>query len=233
MKNHELVVNVLLDEIYIEPCLTFKGGTIYGASKNDSNDLAQTVQVFMISSDFSKFKDVLSIIPVKNITAHQLKCVFLHVINEVGKLGFTMLSSLSVNNAVNRKAYELLTPSGILQPCVEHPVDKSRKLFLLFDTVHILKRICNNWITKCDRVLKFPDFNNFEVIVTAVFEYLELMYKKEKGSLIKYGFLLSFKALFPSNTRVQNVNLALKIFDERNIAALKVFCFQRHRLCRV
>lgn len=60
LKDHELVVNVLLDEIYIEPRLTFKGDTIYGASKTDSNHVAKTAQVFMISSVFSKFKDVVS-----------------------------------------------------------------------------------------------------------------------------------------------------------------------------
>lgn len=222
LKDHELVVNVLLDEIYIEPRLIFKGDTIYGASETDSNEIAKTAQVFMLSSVFSKFKDVVTIVPVSNLTAPQLKSMLLHVIEEVEKVGFTVLASVSDNNAVNRKAYELLTPNGILQPSIAHPVDSGRKLFLIFDTVHILKCIRNNWIAKPERVLKFPDFENFDLIVTAAFEYLELMYKKERGLLVKYGHLLSFKALFPSNIQKQNVSLALKIFDERTVAALKV-----------
>ena len=71
LKKHEYLVNVHLDEIYIQPEISFKGGNLYGQTALELEKVAKTTQVFMISSMFSKFKDVVSIIPVFNMTSEQ------------------------------------------------------------------------------------------------------------------------------------------------------------------
>lgn len=60
-----------------------------------------------------------------------------------------------------------------------------------------------------------------QFIHKANYKHLEILHDIEKNSLIKYGHLLSHKVLYPSNIQRQNVKLALKIFNEKNIAALK------------
>ena len=80
------------------------------------------------------------------------------------KIGFQIISIVSDNNNVNRKAAELLTPNKLLSSVIQHPFDETRKLFIIFDAVHILKCIRNNWERKKDfnRVIEYPDFDSPE-----------------------------------------------------------------------
>lgn len=101
------------------------------------------------------------------------------------------MSVVSDNNAVNRKAFQLFTENKTLEPCISHPVDPSRKLFFIFDVVHILKCIRNNWIS--NRVkncsLRYPEFEanhserHFQNInfLNANFKLFEQLYEKEKN----------------------------------------------------
>ncbi|XP_049797476.1 uncharacterized protein LOC126214872 [Schistocerca nitens] len=157
------------------------------------------------------------------MTSEELKSLISNVLCMVERVGFKVVSLIADNNSVNRKAYELFTSSRILQPSIEHPLDPSRKLFFMFDTVHILKCIRNSWQTKrsVNKVLQFPDMTDHSVILTAQYKHLELVYEKERNSLVKYGHTLSARVLYPSSIQKQNVKLALKIFNENNIVALK------------
>jgi hypothetical protein len=67
-------------------------------------------------------------------------------------------------------------------------------------------------------------------VSSAQFKHLEVLYQYEKKSLVKYSNLLSNKVIYPTNIQKQNVKLALKIFDEKNIAALKSVAIQNPSL---
>lgn len=232
LKEHELIVNLHIDEIYIKAELNFKGGHILGSSSNDPSKVAKTALVFMISSLCSNYKDVVCIIPISTLVAEQLKLCIMDVLREVEAVGFHIISIISDNNAVNRKAFQLFSDNNILEPCITHPLDPARKLFFIFDVVHILKCIRNNWISNRvkNSVLTYPDFevDFFESeiqnvqLFNASFKLFEELYEKEKNSLVKYGHLLCYKALYPTNIQKQNVSLALRIFNDKNIAALKL-----------
>lgn len=223
LKPHELLVSLVMDEIYIQPQLSFKGGEIYGSSYSDAQKCAKTAQVFMVSSLLSKYVDVVAIIPVINMTSEQLKSFIADVLNMLERIGFQVISLIADNNIINRKAYELMTPNKTLQPSILHPLDSSRRLFFMFDTVHILKCIRNNWQTKrnVNKTLCYTDMNDPSKILCAQYRHLELVYEKEKECLVKYGHTLSAKVLYPSAIQKQNVGLALKIFNDNNIVALK------------
>lgn len=219
LKEHELLVNIQLDEIYIQPMFNFKGGSFYGSSENNPSTAAKTAQVFMISSVVSSYKDVVSMVPINGLNSNDLYLMILQVLEAVEKIGFQVISLVSDNNNVNRSAFALMTPDKTLQPYITHPFDKNRLLFFVFDTVHILKSIRNNWLNK--KLIAFPDFDDHTILKQAEYKNLELMYDTEKSSVIKYGHLLSKKALHPSSVQKQNVKLALSILNEKNIAALK------------
>jgi hypothetical protein len=66
LKEDEKTMILLMDEIHVQPYLDYKGGNIVGKASN-SNSLANTAYVFMISSVKSAFKEVVHISPSCNI----------------------------------------------------------------------------------------------------------------------------------------------------------------------
>ena len=69
LDHHQRLVNLLLDEIHVEPSTSFKGGNLVGFAVNQPQQQATTVQAFMISSLLSCDKEVVALVPVFNITA--------------------------------------------------------------------------------------------------------------------------------------------------------------------
>lgn len=86
--------------------------------------------------------------------------------------------------------------------------------------MHIFKNIRNNWLNQKNTILHYPDLKNENVIKEADFNHLRNIYSKQKKSLLKYGYKLNHKALYPSNVERQKVSLVCKIFNYENIHAL-------------
>ena len=140
--------------------------------------------------------------------------------------GYFVICLVSDNNRVNRNMFETMC-GGELQPCIKHPCDSERKLFLLFDTVHILKSVRNNWLGQNgdEKVLLFPSFplSDGGTKMQASFAHLREVHSSEQENIVKLAPHLTFKSLYPSNLERQNVKLALKIFDEKTAVALGEF----------
>ncbi|KAH7953124.1 hypothetical protein HPB49_004983 [Dermacentor silvarum] len=103
----------------------------------------------------------------------------------------------------------------------------SRPLFFVIDPVHILKCIRNNWINqKNDQIcFCFPEIQGdtpeSERMQTASFAKIRDLHSKECDQLLKYGYGLSRKALYPSSLERQDVKLALQIFNDYLPEALR------------
>jgi len=80
MEPHERHVMLLLDEIYVKPKTTYKGGSLTRMASNIPSEQASTVQTFMLCSLLSANKDVAAMVPVKNLTADYLKDCTLEII---------------------------------------------------------------------------------------------------------------------------------------------------------
>jgi len=223
LEPHELHVMLLLDEIYVEPKTTYKGGSLTGMASNIPSEQASTVQTFMMCSLLSPNKDVAAMVPVKNLTAEYLKVCTLEVITMLENAGYYVFCLISDNNRVNRNMFTCLC-GGDLTPFIQHPCAADRKLFFLFDSVHLLKCLRNNWLGQCDaeNTFQFPDMNDGS-ICKASMSHLRQLYASEKDNYIKMAPCLTYKALHPSNLERQNVKLVLKIFDEKTIIALDTF----------
>ena len=82
---------------------------------------------------------------------------------------------------------------------ITNPYNQERPIFLLFDSVHILKCIRNNWINlkNYKKTFSFPDFEDNEKILRASFADLETIYLLETSHTLKKAPALSWKALHP------------------------------------
>lgn len=227
LDERQRICNLLLDEVYVKPELTYKSGKLEGvALKDDSSEirLATTVQSFMISSIVKKSKDVVGLFPCKDLTAEQLQKLTLEVLKMLTDIGYRVLCLISDNNSVNRKMYGILC-NGSISSSFKNPFDTTQNVFLLFDSVHLFKCIRNNWLNQVDynQTFEFPDFKepNHDVKLYASLGYLKKLHKDEENNVVKLAPCLSKKVLYPTSIERQNVSLCCKLFDEKNIAALK------------
>lgn len=177
----------------------------------------------MIGSLLSPYKDVVHILPVKTIKAEYLFFYIKKIICGLEGLGFDCVGVVSDNNSINRKAMSYFENPPKLCNIYQNPYDNTKPMFFIIDTVHILKNIRNNWLNqKPNQVMKFPNFND-DSIHYASFNTLKEMHNYEKENLLKYGYKLSLKALYPTSIERQNVKLALQIFNRETVNALNIF----------
>ena len=211
---------ILFDEIYIKPSIRYRSGHAIGFSIDEPNKPARTVLVFMVRSFFDKTSFVIRFVPVFSLTAEKLLSCLLNVLTVVENSGGRAEAIMSDNLSVNRKLHSLLRSqfSQIGDFAIVHPVVPERKLYLLFDPVHLLKCLRNNWETEKTKRLMFslPGEMNFRI---AHWKDLVAVYDKEKDFPVRRT-TLTYAALHPSSIEKQKVSLALQVFNEKTVAAL-------------
>ena len=156
----------------------------------------------MVNSVFSKFKEVVYVLPIQKMDAKSFFNILLKTIVGLEEIGFNVIAVITDSNAKNKKAMSLFAEPAKLLIVYEHPVDKSRSLFFILNTVHILKCIRNNWINQKTHgtSMIFPLFTFNKISCTnspssASFSSLRLLHGCERDSLFKFSYKLSEKAL--------------------------------------
>ena len=149
----------MIDEIHIKPYFDYKGGNIVG-SAFDGIEAATSAFVFMVNSLTSKFKDVVPILPAKSMKSESLFNFIKKVITGLHEIGFNVICVLTDNNAINRKAMSYFSSPLKLSIVYPHPAERSKPLFFIFDSVHLLKCIRNNCLGQRDanKSMKFIKF---------------------------------------------------------------------------
>ncbi|GBN61968.1 hypothetical protein AVEN_214159-1, partial [Araneus ventricosus] len=217
------------DEIHIKPYADYKSGSIVGISKN-SGELATSAHVFMISS-VTSYRDVVHVWPVKSIKYDDLHCMIRKIIDKLEHIGFIVFAVVSDNNSINRSAMSQFdTPVDSkkkkeFRMVYVHPSDKKRPLFYLIDSVHLIKCVRNNWLNQKNDVNSFffPNFegNGKKSFHQASFASLRKLHPVDSNNLVKHSCKLTLKALSPSSLETQNVSLALQVFNDNTVGALK------------
>ena len=113
----------------------------------------------MKSSIRSRNKDVISLTAVQNMTAGDLHEMSLQVLKNVTNADFRIVSLISDNNIINLNCFKLLSGSDDLRLFIPNPVNPDYRIYILFDTVHLIKFIRNNWINlkNNQKTFYFPD----------------------------------------------------------------------------
>jgi hypothetical protein len=102
-------VSLLIDKIYVEPNICYKGDTIQGFAGNNPKKKAKTVQAFMLSSLLSKKNtDIVALAPMINSKAADLKEITLKVLDLVHTIGYKVVCMISDNNRINRNMFGFL-----------------------------------------------------------------------------------------------------------------------------
>ena len=127
--------------------------------------------------------------------------------------------NLSVNVKVFRLFHKDFESKDIASIAHPFPNSKFDKLITIYDPPHLLKNIRNNWMTEKTQTLVFIDPDTKEE-VTAKWQDLVDIYNEEQESILRET-KLDYKTLYPNSFEKQKVNLAVNVFNQKTVVALR------------
>lgn len=175
--------------------------------------LTNRLLAFVVTGLSTNFKIPVAFFFTKKLKATEQLKLSNHVILEVEKMGLFVDRVVGDNAATNLKMLKLWN-NGALSHVVPHPCDKNRKLFLAFDSTHLLKNLRNQFIDR-----------TFDICgQEASFKHIRKIYDIQK----RYPFVrparkLTRKHVEPNSLERQKVQWAVDIFSDDMIAALLTF----------
>ena len=95
----DTTISLLVDEIRLKPYFDNKGDNIVSLSENSNEPAVISAFAFMLSSIFSKYKDVVHVRPTKCFQAEN----FFDIGGHLEEIGFQVSVIITNNNVINKK----------------------------------------------------------------------------------------------------------------------------------
>ena len=209
---------VLVDEVYVKLALLYHAGALFGRAKNNTSELANAVLGIMIKCLFGGPTFLFKMVPVRGMSADFLFQQVQETISLVKEAGGDVKVNVYDGNRTNQAVFKTFeTVPG-------KPWLTTDGLFLLYDYVHLMKNIRNNWLTEPNGEL---DFQHNGQTFTAKWEHLtKLQSLEEKATANDSGVRgmskLNKVAVQPKPIERQNVSTCLRVFCDETITALRV-----------
>ncbi len=164
--------SIILDEVYVHPGFQYCGGKVYGSAVNSISSPASTILAVMVKYFMGGPKFVFKLFPVCKLDSDFQVAIVRDIVDVLKESGATPISMIMDNNKVNQRTFSMLSgelpllymfsffitetsTSGENNPSHIMQTQDGAPLFLLNDTVHILKCIRNNWITEKLKILEY------------------------------------------------------------------------------
>ena len=202
---------LLFDEVYVKKMMTLHGGTVFGKAANNPTLLANAVLGLMIDCLFGGPTFLSKMIPVTKMTRAFLSEQIDITLEAIISAGGTVQAMICDNNRTNQSLFnKIKTVDG-------KPWRTPNDMFLLFDYVHIMKNIRNNWLTEKTGELVYDDGG---VKKTAKWSHITQLFKAEVGDPLLRMSKLTEKSVMPKHTEKQSVPLCLQVFCDETAVAL-------------
>ena len=121
--------------------MQYSNGMFYGM---EGNEIAKTLLCLMIKSICGIYRDVISMIPITNINATILYTIWESNIKILTEIGFNVGATITDGHESNVKFFARLHGINLQPYYVNNSYSSGKKIFLLFDPVHLFKHIYNN-----------------------------------------------------------------------------------------
>ena len=213
LPDHQKQCILIWDEMYVKSAITYHGGSIFGKSVDCPEKLARTVLAVMVKVLFGGPEFIYKAYPISNLTAQFLYKEATSIVETIeSDSPNKVLAVITDGHRTNQKCFKMLNPDP------NKPwFTQSSNRFILFDYVHVIKCIRNNWLTEKTKQLLFKWKDS--VCVAKWSDLVELQ-KVENNSLVKLS-KLNEVAVTPKPIERQNVDTCLRVFCDRTIAALE------------
>lgn len=128
-------VTIIIDEVYSAKRVEFTGGKLYGL---ENDDVSKTLLCFMVKSVAGNYRDMVAMLPISKVDAVLIEKHFQAVLKSVTEVGLEVVCVSTDGHSANRKFFEMLS-GGKIAPFFTHPHDSNKRIYLLFDPVHLFK----------------------------------------------------------------------------------------------
>ena len=208
---------ILIDEMYLKKMLLYHGGKTTGKAENKPELLANAVLTIMVKCLFGGPTFVFKSIPVTKMDASFLFDQVSDTIDIINQAGGSPVSIICDDNRTNQKFFKSF------ETVANKPWLTTSGIFLLFDFVHLIKSIRNNWLTEVSSELSFLDDKIWKVAKWK--DLLDLFECEPSADLDESGTRglskLNEVSVKPKPIERQKVSTCLRVFCEETSAALR------------
>jgi len=232
LNEFERTVLLIIDEIYIAKRVEYSRGEVQGLTAE--GDVASTLLCFMVKSLACKYKDVIAIYPMDKLTAAKQHECYQEVMAMLHATQLTVVAISVDNAATNRKFFTDCLCEGTL---TTHVIDAvtSQPIFLIFDPVHTIKNVYNNFQSR--KIFECPAMQrNLPHGCSADFNHVCQLHHKESTITLKKAHKLSQATLDLKSMEKISVRLAISVFSESTHDALQFYaaiCIMTKVACNV
>ena len=201
---------LLQDEVYVKKMMLYHGGQVFGRSADNPECLARTVLGIVVSCMFGGPHFLSKILPISRLNSSFLHEQIQLSLDAITEAGGCVKAIICDGNRNNQAFFKLFGADP------QRPWETPGGIFLIYDYVHLLKSLRNNWLTEATGELTFYHDG---VRKTAKWSHLVELYKLEAESLVKMSDLDEVSVL-PKPIERQRVSTCLKVFSEKTHQAL-------------
>ena len=147
---------LMVDEMYLEKATQYHSGEYVGA--DDEGNLYKGIVAFMIVGLKESIPYIVQAIPEVKFSGEWLADKMSNCIDDLTSAEFCVRGIVTDNHASNVHGFSSLTAifNSDSHQYINHPGNFSKKTYLFYDTVHIMKNIRNNLLN--GKKLVFPEF---------------------------------------------------------------------------
>ena len=146
---------LMFDEIYLKKCEEFSGAECTGSDEN--GELYKGLVCFMIVGLKTSVSFVVKSVPETKITGEWLKQNIEDCIHQLHESNFKVRAVVCDNHTSNVSAFAKLTEKYQESPEDLYITFEGQKLYLMYDTVHLMKNVRNNLLNR--KRFLFPEFS--------------------------------------------------------------------------
>ena len=130
---------LLFDEVYVKKMMSYHGGSVFGKAANNPNLLANAVLGLLLDCLLGGPSFLAKMIPVTKLTSNFLNEQTEMMMEAITEAGGTVRALICDNNRTNQALFRKI-------PTIANKPWRTAQVFLLYDYVHIIKNIRNNWL---------------------------------------------------------------------------------------
>ena len=216
----ERLVSVLVDEVYSHQSVQYVNGQFFGA---ENGLITKTMLCVMLKSVAGKYRDIVAMVPIVNISAEKLYAIWVDVIEKISKIGFDPAVTMSDGHSSNMNLFNNKILKSASDLSVPNPSAPTSLIFPFYDNTHLFKNFYNNWNNYKTFKCPLMEPREGKTVISPSFHVLRQLYQLEKSKPIRMAHKLTEQVLNPKSIEKTNVKLADAAFHESTYNALQYY----------